>query len=156
MNFPLIISMLIISALYYSTNAFSFDHDCPLYCTCNYYNSRLVLSCNDSLLNSIFRLPNPHVNVQIANTTIFEAVHSSLRTFPLNLCEYASTLVDVDLSNNVIVENLNPSHVGCLSNLRFLNLSRNHISFIDANTFNSMLSLQVLILIILFITNDLT
>lgn len=125
------------------SSAYSFDLDCPLYCACNYFNSRLILNCNQSQLNSIFRLPNPHVNVQLVNTTSFMAVRSHLRTFPLNLCDYANMLVDVDMSNNAIVENLNPSHVGCLTNLRYLNLSHNLISFVDANTFNSMQSLQV-------------
>lgn len=125
------------------TTGFRLESDCPSYCSCNYFESKMVVSCNDSQLNSMFRLP--HRTLDVANTTSVNCMRSHLKTMPLNLCEYAPTLVYLDLSDNKLVENLNPNHVGCLTNLRFLNLSHNLISFVDANTFNSMLSLEVFV-----------
>lgn len=137
----LVLLMLLIG--FESNSGFEFDTGCPSYCVCNYFDSRMIISCNNSQLNSLFRMPSPFENPSLANTTSFVGVRSHFRHFPLNLCDYAPTLLRVDLSQNALVENLNPSHFGCLGNLRVLNLSRNSIAFIDANTFNSMLALEV-------------
>lgn len=140
----IIIILIVLGVTTSQTVAFTFETDCPVFCVCNYFRSQMVLACNNSQLNGIFRLPSPFLNPSITNTTSFVSINSYLRTIPVNFCEFANTLIQIDLSNNAISDNLNQNQIGCLDNLRYLNLSFNFISFIDANTFNSLYNLEIL------------
>lgn len=137
----LIIFQIIISIV----NAAFFTNQCPNYCVCDLTtNSQttntLTITC--SQLNSNFQLPYYAPNLTTTSSII--AKFNYLQSMPSNLCQFQTTLRILDLSSNLITNNLTVNTLNCLIKLEFLNLSRNSIVNIDQNAFVLLGNLQVL------------
>ena len=127
------------------TNAqtFSFTNGCPNLCTCQYTTNILIITCSGPQNNFNFLLPSQQTVPALSTITGLVIRNSYLSQFPSNLCDYATTLLILDLSLNAISQDITNTF-SCLTNLQFLNVSSNKIATISSNAFDLLTSLVML------------
>lgn len=114
---------------------------CDVNCICDFRNTSLVIRCYMPF-NRDFFLPNQFQLIQ--NITSITITDSFLANFPPNACQFSATLTHIDLSDNLISQNISKNLFDCLNNLEYLDLSNNSISHIEANSFDNLNKLSVL------------
>lgn len=136
--------LLIIFTFVNKSQGVLFTNDCPLYCVCDFELNRLLISCNQEQPNTYLKLPSLISNAMLVNTVTIVITNSYLNSFPLNFCEYAISVRQIDLSSNLIADSLDQSVFGCMNNLELLNISYNLIHDVNENAFNSLNKLIIL------------
>ncbi|RNA42266.1 leucine-rich repeat and immunoglobulin-like domain 2 [Brachionus plicatilis] len=122
-------------------NSVVFFTGCDSNCICDYRDTSLVIRCYMPFTLNFF-LPNLFSLIQ--NITSITIVDSFLPNFPSNICQYSAQLTYIDFSDNSISQNITKDAFDCLSNLEYLDLSNNSISFIDENSFDNLQNLKFL------------
>jgi hypothetical protein len=136
--------ILILFQCFFTTHGQTFTNGCPNLCTCLYTSNVLVIKCSGPQNNFNFLLPDTTTQPSLATITSLVIKNSNLNQFPSNLCTYARTLLIIDMSFNIISQDITSSTFSCLTSLQFLNLSSNSIVNIQSNSFDSLNNLVVL------------
>lgn len=124
-----------------NVNSIVFFTGCDPNCICDYKGSSLVFKCYSTFQKDFFL---PDIFPLIQNASSITITGSFLPNFPSNICQFSTLLSFIDLSDNLIAQNITRNTFGCLNNLRYLNLSKNFISNIDQNSFNDLINLKLL------------
>ena len=128
--------------------AFKFSSQCAAFCLCDVCNSDLTVQCSRPQSTNTFILPASTSIHELGWTRRLLMSGAYLFSFPLNLCDYASSLIALDLSSNFINSAVSATTFNCLRQLQLLNASSNQIQTLDETAFDFLGQLRVLDLLL--------
>ena len=137
-----ILKVFIYAFLIQSAFSYKINETCPTNCNCDLTLNSLTLLCNQPINDIV--LPNKSVDLNIFYTSTIIVRLSYLNNFPLNLCDFATYLNYLDLSQNTINGNITDKTFSCLYQLQVLNLSSNAIRYISESAFRQTFSISIL------------
>jgi Leucine-rich repeat (LRR) protein len=135
--------IVLISNFYFPSYGYYFSRECPNYCTCDLNLYNLTIQCSQPQVRDIFLLPTFGSNQALARTETLILRNTYVKSVPINLCSYEA-LTYLDLSSNFINEQINLNTFNCLRKLKYLNISNNLISDLDASSFDFLNDLEIL------------
>jgi hypothetical protein len=138
-NFNIFYILCIFYELIVKIETYYFTTNCSKYCLCDLTASILTITCAE--YNPSFIIPNL-ANINIVTALIID--DNYLNDFPANMCQFEINLHVLDISLNYINANISDKTFDCLTQLEFLNVSRNQIENIDKNAFENLNKLLVL------------
>lgn len=137
-----LLQVIICAFLLQTVYPYKINQTCPTNCNCDLTLNSLTLLCNQPMYDIV--LPNKSVDQNIFYTNTIIVRLSYLHSFPINLCDFATYLNYLDLTENSISSNITATTLNCLEQVKVVNLSSNSIRYISEAAFEQTFSINIL------------